>query len=648
MPRCLVLIVAAAAALFFAGCRAVKPPAQPGVPALEPSDRFVRIKEIDGKFWFVHGDRQFLSLGVNAVVPVDGSNPRDPERYNVLPKYNSNTVDWAQATLTRLWKWKFTTAACWSHEAMYTNTSMYHTRILDLGEWGRNDSRLIDVWSGYYMKSLDEAAQKRVLPHAENTKLIGYFINNELPWYGERGWPTSPKVSLLSRYMKLQKDAPGKVRAIEFLKGYYKEDFAAFQKEWITKAASFDELRVNSDIEPRIPSSRRAVALWAGIVAEQYFKLCAETIRKYDKNHLLLGVRFAQRAYVPVMEACGRYCDVVSVNHYSKSGEFNEQMVGAIAALTKRPILITEFSWRAMENRSKLTNDKGADVTVKTQKDRGAAFRRYATEALQQPYLVGYDWFLYADQPPMGRSFDGENSNYGLVDIKDEPYEELVKEIRDINAQAVTLHASSTVAAPAYNPEILADYRDVSVRGSDTRLPAPKVFVDSTSARHAYGDFATGASVEDNVTRDKYVAITFNAGRGWGCGISFKPATNCPANADGSAKLLGASRIRMRMRADTDVVFFPALNESGHGTTDKQAFDGFQHSDGESYNHSPVQGQGGWHEYVFELTHFERTPHYGNQRGNNVIDMHAIAEVCLNFTEPKKASTIQIAWIKFE
>jgi hypothetical protein len=52
------------------------------------------------------------------------------------------------------------------------------------------------------------------------------------------------------------------------------------------------------------------------------------------------------------MEACGRYCDVISVNHYSKSGVFNEQLVGNIAALSGKPILITEFSWRAMENRS--------------------------------------------------------------------------------------------------------------------------------------------------------------------------------------------------------------------------------------------------------------------------------------------------------
>ncbi|HEY8240660.1 MAG TPA: hypothetical protein VIH35_04395, partial [Kiritimatiellia bacterium] len=469
------------------------------------------------------------------------------------------------------------------------------------------------------------------------------------PWYGDRGWPTSPKVSLVTRYMNLPKEAPGKARVIDFLKDFYKDDFNLFLKEWIAEAASFDELRVNSAIEPRVPASRRAVALWAGVVADQYYKVCSAAVRKVDPNHLLLGSRFAQRAYVPIMEACARYCDVVSLNHYSKSGEFNDAMVGAVAALTKRPILITEFSWRATENRSGLGNDKGADVTVPTQRDRASAFKRYATEALQQPYLLGYDWFQYNDQPPKGRGFDGENSNYGLVDIHDEPYEELVTAIREVNAEAQTLHAESQVARPVYNPEVLADFREVRVRGSDTRLGTPIIFGDASSSRHMYGDSGSGSTISEHVTRDKFVEVEYNTGRGWGCGISFRPAAKCPTNAGGSARLLGASKIRIRMRADSEVDFSVALNESGHGGTDAQTFDGFQSSDGESYVHSPVKGEGDWKEYVFELNHFEHTSYYGNQRGNNIVDMHALAEININFTGPAgKPASAQVAWIKAE
>ena len=645
MVRSFVRLALALLLIVIAGCQVVKPGAKKPF-VLAPSDIYVRLKLVDGKWWFFKGDKQFLSLGVNCVLPEDRSNMRDPQRYNVLSRHNNDPRQWASDTVTRLWKWKFTTVAAWSSDVMYTNTSMYHSRVINFGEWGQNDSRLIDVFSDRYAQEIDREAAKSVAPHASNTYLIGYFISNELPWYGERGWPTSQKISLLTRYLKLSTNAPGKHKAIAFLKDYYKNDPKAFAAEWVTEAQSFDDLLTNSIIEPRAPTAKLAVAKWAGLVADQYFKLCTEAVHTYDPNHLILGCRFAQRAYVPVMEACGRYCDVVSVNHYSKSGEFNTAMVGNISALTGKPILITEFSWRAMDNRSGLQNNSGADVTVATQKDRASAFRRYATTALEQPYLVGYDWFQYADQPPMGRGFDGENSNYGLVDIHDEPYDDLVKVIREINAQATMLHQNSTVAMPAYQPDVLADYRPVTVRGAGTRLPAPVVFGDSRSKRHTYGDTGAGSTIEDKVTQAKTIALTVNTKRGWGCGIGFKPA-NGTTNTDGSAKLLGGSRIVLRLKATEGVKFSIALNESGHGDTGSQAFDGFQFSDGESYSHGQVSTTDGWQEYSFELKDFERSPHYGNQRGNGVIDMHAVAEICINFAGPMTApATVEVEWIK--
>jgi hypothetical protein len=43
---------------------------------------------------------------------------------------------------------------------------------------------------------------------------------------------------------------------------------------------------------------------------------------------------------------------------------------------------------------------------------------------LKTPYVIGADWFQYYDEPTHGR-YDGENFNFGLVDIHDRPYEAL-------------------------------------------------------------------------------------------------------------------------------------------------------------------------------------------------------------------------------
>ena len=85
--------------------------------------------------------------------------------------------------------------------------------------------------------------------------------------------------------------------------------------------------------------------------------------------------------------------------------------------------MLTEFSLKAKD--SGLPNTRGAGKPVATQQDRAEHFERYVTRLAQMPFLVGYHWFQYSDQPAEGR-FDGENSNHGVVNGKDEPWTVLV------------------------------------------------------------------------------------------------------------------------------------------------------------------------------------------------------------------------------
>lgn len=59
---------------------------------------------------------------------------------------------------------------------------------------------------------------------------------------------------------------------------------------------------------------------------------------------------------------------------------------------------------------------------------------------MSMPFAVGYHWFEHADQPAEGRS-DGENSNYGLVTIKDEPWKVLVDKMTGVNRDMERIHA---------------------------------------------------------------------------------------------------------------------------------------------------------------------------------------------------------------
>jgi agarase len=615
-----ICILAAIATLSFCGCQAPR-------IAEAPESSFVTVIQEEGTYWFSHAGTRFIARGVNCVLPADGSDVPDGQKYHVLNEY-ADIAEWISAATNRLAAWHFNTVAAWSDERLYDRGSMYHTRVIWFGPWGEGrDMRLIDVFSDEYAASLDDTAREFVAPHADDPWLIGYFANNELPWYGERGWPTDPNVSLLTRYMQLPRGAAGKQRLVAFLEKFYENDFAALTDCWDIRAAGFDELLDLRRMSPRKPVSKKAIVAWAGIVADQYFRLCEEAIRRYDPNHLFLGSRFAGGAYRSIIEACGRHADVISINHYRKTGQLDTRQLGAVAALTGKPLMITEFSWRAMENSSGCGNTHGADVTVATQEDRADAFELYVTTAARQPYIIGYDWFQYFDQPPGGR-FDGEDSNYGLVDIYDQPYTTLLAAVARVNADTHRLHADGQVPFPEYDSTVLIDYQDISLRGTDLALEQPVKWLDPSADIATYGDEPGGASIE--IVRDEGIPLLdIETGSGWGCGLTVPPMTT--DHPDGSANVLGAERIIVTINASGVFRFNVGLNESGHGPVEAQTFDGYGHADGEAYTHMIIEGQPGLHEYTFFLSNMEQHPYHGNQRGNKTIDTDALAQIGMYF-----------------
>jgi agarase len=134
-----------------------------------------------------------------------------------------------------------------------------------------------------------------------------------------------------------------------------------------------------------------------------------------------------------VRDAARRYLDVISFNCYQTDPRPTVRQYAVLG----RPILIGEFTFRAAD--VGLPNTKGAGPHVATQADRAAAFERYVRLLLGEPEAVGYHWFQFTDQPKEGR-FDGENSNYGAVNIQDEPYPELTRKMAEVNGQAERWH----------------------------------------------------------------------------------------------------------------------------------------------------------------------------------------------------------------
>jgi len=151
-----------------------------------------------------------------------------------------------------------------------------------------------------------------------------------------------------------------------------------------------------------------------------------------------LGCRFAGYAPPEVLKVIKDYVDVISINYYDHKPPID--YLRYIYVITKKPILLTEFSFKAMD--SGLPNTKGAGTPVPTQKERAELAKEFIKELVSQPFIIGYHWFQYMDQPKEGR-FDGENSNFGLVKINDEPWKELIRALKEINMRAEKIHLAS-------------------------------------------------------------------------------------------------------------------------------------------------------------------------------------------------------------
>jgi hypothetical protein len=171
-------------------------------------------------------------------------------------------------------------------------------------------------------------------------------------------------------------------------------------------------------------------------------------VRKYDPNHLILGIRYAGWVPPEVAKASHDYTDAQSLNYYVSDALLDPQMFNAIHDLSGQPLIISEYSFHALDNRSGNRNNVGFPAQVTDQNARADAYRSFTTRLARVPWIIGGDWFQWHDEPPSGRSADGEDVNFGVVDVDDREYPLLVKAIRDVSPTLNPIHRESQ-ASPA-------------------------------------------------------------------------------------------------------------------------------------------------------------------------------------------------------
>jgi hypothetical protein len=399
---------------------------------------YFHTEQIAGVWWLITPEgNAFFSKGVNNVSYAADFAPAlgyAPYGRVTQAKYGS-AGKWAAAVADRLRGWGFNSVGSWSSQEMQTQQMPYVVIANMAASAGANwqHGELADVFAPRFDAALRQQAEKVCAPHAGDPFLLGYFTDNELRWGAD--WRS--KKTLLDEFLARPADAPGRQAALALMRARY-ATVEALNAALGTQLKSLDELATLT----ALPTGNRGVQelqeAFQREYARHYFQGCREAILAADPNHLLLGCRFAGYAPAPVVEAMGPYVDVVSFNNYDPLPP--KAKLASLAATTGKPVALTEFSFKAQD--AGLPNSHGAGRPVATQQDRADRFDAYLSALAKMPFVVGFHWFEYADEPAEGR-FDGENSNYGLVNLKDEPWQILVERMTRVNAGLETLHQAA-------------------------------------------------------------------------------------------------------------------------------------------------------------------------------------------------------------
>jgi hypothetical protein len=385
------------------------------------------------------GER-FYSLGVNAL---DGGYPwrdHDGKIWYSWSAFAPSLADWVAATKRRLSNWGFNTAGGWSLPPQ--TLAMPVIVNLELGR--RAKFHWFDPFDPAVEERMTALAKEFVAPYRASPFRIGYFSDNEVGWWAG---------ALFVFYSAKPADNFTKQRWVAMLRQDYGDDWRRFTADFLPPAgvSSWPALLASTAPTHMRPGGHgiAAVREWTGIVAEHYYALAEKAIRAADPNALYFGDRLPIYYDPAAVKAMARHVDAIATNYNPDSGDgwvAHYFFAGLEQLSGDKPVLVTEWFFAANQNRTGNRNN-GHLMTVETQAERARGAAAATENFAAFPEIIGTHWFQYYDHPKGGRP-DGEDYDFGLVDVNDRPYERLTAALTEANHRAPQIHAAATAAPP--------------------------------------------------------------------------------------------------------------------------------------------------------------------------------------------------------
>lgn len=396
----------------------------------------------DGVSWLVTPcGQRFFSLGVNALDGGYAERSRDGKTWYSWTAFDPTRAQWVDATRRRLEAWGFNSAGGWSLPPQVLRLPT----IIDLELGRRAKFHWFDPFAPATEARMMALARELVAPYRDTPYRIGYFSDNEVGWWAG---------ALFVFYSMKPANSATKERWVETLHRHYGGDWSRFAADFVPPAGvnSWAALLETTAMTRMRPGGAgiHAVREWTGIVAHHYYRLAAAAIRAADPDALYFGDRLPIYYDPAAVRAMAPYVDAIATNYNVDSGDgwVADYYFDGLRKLSGgKPVLVSEWFFAARQNRTG-NLDNGHLMTVDTQAERAAGAAAATENFAAIPELVGAHWFQYYDHPKGGRD-DGEDYDFGLVDIDDHPYRRLTAALAEANRRAPQVHAEAAAASPS-------------------------------------------------------------------------------------------------------------------------------------------------------------------------------------------------------
>jgi len=443
---------------------------------------FFRFEKVEGRWWLVTPEGHlFFMTGADSMnftkwgtsTPLfekDGS-PRKiftelpdkgkyPEAYatrkgsvnfrtaNVVRKYGADyRAKWADVMMKRMASWGFNAAGQWWIEPelklpyLWDTNAWGHPRVGKDGEPDPFDPR--------FAESLESLA-KEVDARRNDPYLVGWVFQNE------EGWSKKTVDSLLTLGPKVA----AKKALLDFLKERFGEEGAAKTLGCPLAQALAQPVKKHS-----IPEE--AVEDFIELASRKYHEQVYAVFKRLDPDHLYLADAHCGNQSFRWVVGTAPCCDGVLLHNYSLDMAWISSHMPELEKM-ERPVMVTEFSFVCA---GRGYRSYGETTTCASQRERGVSYRIFAERIAANPLFAGFSWFEFADQSPTAREIGGENHDFGLVNQCEQPYYEMIEEIRKSNLRVFELHQGKL---KPFSVEEAGIYRQGATPRSESPLAIPR------------------------------------------------------------------------------------------------------------------------------------------------------------------------------